>query len=56
MKITVTCLKNKMVSSLVLKGLERILIWYLREKAVAKALGSQHEIRDCFQPLLHGSL
>ena len=34
--------KNKTVSSFVLKGLERILLWYLREKVIAKALESLH--------------
>ena len=30
------------LSSLVLKGLERIMLWYLREKVITKALVSQH--------------
>ena len=30
------------LSSFVLKGLERIMLWYLREKAITKALESQH--------------
>ena len=30
------------LSSFVLKGLERIMLWYLREKVVTKALESQH--------------
>ena len=30
------------LSSFVLKGLERIMLWYLREKVITKALESQH--------------
>ena len=30
------------LSSFVLKGLERIMLWYLREKVIPKALESQH--------------
>ena len=34
------------LSSFVLKGLERIMLWYLREKVITKALVSQHALHE----------
>ena len=34
--------RPKTLSSFVLKGLERIMLWYLREKVITKALECQH--------------